>query len=112
RSILDGGDLRGGDQAFDAVDLDIGRAVSRDLDRREQVRHAAHLVALKEPLAVDAVGCPDDRARTALEMIDHPRPDLFEVLRELELGKWRRLRPQWLARLGNHHTHHDVAAAL
>jgi hypothetical protein len=32
--VFDGGNLRGGDQAFNAVDLDIGLAVAFDLGQR------------------------------------------------------------------------------
>jgi hypothetical protein len=52
---LDGRDLRRSNQTFDPVDLDVGLAVALDLDSREQARHAAHLMALEEALAVDAV---------------------------------------------------------
>ena len=83
--ILDGGDLRRGDEAFDAVDLDIGLAVALDLRQREQVRHALHCMALEEPLAVDAVRRADDRAGAA-QMLDHPRPDLLQIARKIELG--------------------------
>ena len=90
---LDGRDLRRGNQAFDAVDLDVGFTIAFDFRDGEQVRHAAHLMALEEPLAIDAVRRADDGAGTALEMLDHPRADLLQILREVELGVVVRCRP-------------------
>ena len=99
RVVFDGGDLRGGDQTFDAVDLDVGLAVAFDLGQREQVRHALHFMALEEALAINAVRSPDDGAGSALQVLDHPGTDLLEVLRKVELGVAVRLRPERLVGL-------------
>ena len=79
-------DLRRGDQALDAVDLDVGFTVALNFGDGDEVRHAAHLMALKEPLAIYSVRRANDGAWAAFEMLDHPRTDLFQILGEVELG--------------------------
>ena len=49
-------DLRHRRQSFDAINLQIGFAIAGDLDQFQQVRGAAHRMALKEGLPTDAVG--------------------------------------------------------
>src|SRR5205814_1469457 len=72
-------------------------------------------MALEPCLVVDAIRSANDRARTALEVLDHPRPDGLEVARELELGDWACLalpRPQCLLGLRDGYAQHILAAAL
>src|SRR5690349_14506193 len=65
-------------------------------------------MALKEFFAVDAVGRADDRARTALEVADHPFADRLEILRKIELGDALAVAgigPQLLVGLRDHYAH-------
>ena len=95
-------DLRDGRQALDPIDLEIGLTIAGDRHEFEQVRRARHGVALKELLAGEAIGRPDDRAGTPLDMPHHPGPDRFKIAREIELGDRlrRRRRPATAALSG------------
>ena len=46
-------------------------------------------MTLKELLASDAVGCPDDRTGAALNVVEHPRSHGLEVTSEIELRRAR-----------------------
>jgi hypothetical protein len=50
-------------------------------------------MALEEALATNAIRSPDNGARTALQVLDHPRTYLLQILRKVELGVAVRLRP-------------------
>jgi hypothetical protein len=56
-------------------------------------------MALKESLAINAVRRSDDGAGTPLEMLYHPWADLFQILREFQLGVVVGGRPQRFIRL-------------
>ncbi len=86
RMELDGGYLRRGDDRLEAVELGVGFAVAAHFDQRDGLRHAGHLVALKELLAADAIGRADDGAGAALDVVEHPRADFFVVAGEVKLG--------------------------
>ena len=81
-----GRDLGHGDEALDAVDLQVGLAIALDDGLFDQRGHAGRCVALKPFLVIDAVRGAYDRTWTAPEMLDHPRSDDFEVAGEIELG--------------------------
>jgi hypothetical protein len=81
-----GGNLSHGDQPFDAIDLQIGLAVSLDGRQLHQVGDARHGVALEELLIIDPIGRADNGARPSLEMLDHLRTNLFEIGRKIALG--------------------------
>ena len=68
-------------------------------------------MTLKEALSADAVRRPDYRARTALEMLHHPRADALEILREVQFGDrpLSLIRPQDLIRPAQRHAHDDAA---
>ena len=85
RVVFDRCDLGCCDQTLDSIDLDVGLSVAFDLHEADQVRHAQHGMALEEPLRIDPVGRADDGAWPALQMLDHPRANLFEVAREIDL---------------------------
>ena len=57
-----GRDLPHGDQAFDAVDLQVGLAVAFDDRLLDQLGDARHGVALEALLVIDAVGRANDGA--------------------------------------------------
>ena len=112
RMEFHGGDLGHGDQPFDAIDLEVGLAVTFDGGQLHQVGHARHRVALEELLIIDAIGRADDGARPSLEMLDHPRTNLFEIGGKIALGD--RLpfllgRPQRLVGVGYDNAHNDGA---
>ena len=107
---LERGDLCHGRQPFDAVDLKVGLAVARDRHELEEIGRTRHGMALKELLAADAIGNPDDRARASFDMAHHPRPDSLEIACEVELGHRfavTGIRPQRLLGLGDEHAHDD-----
>src|SRR5262245_910182 len=85
-------DLRGSDQPFDTVDLDIGLAVTCHPYSRYMVRHALHLMSLEETLRFDSVRGADDRTWASLEVLDHPWPHRLQVAGEIAFGiaLWRR----------------------
>src|SRR5712671_3072771 len=82
--ILDGRDLRRRNQALNTVDLSIRLAVSFHGHETDQVRHAAHRVPLEKSLRIDAVRSANEGARPTFEMLDHPRTDLFEIMRQID----------------------------
>ena len=59
---LHGRDLRHGDEALDAIDLQVGLAIAFDGGELDQVGNAGHGVALEELLVIDAVRRADDGA--------------------------------------------------
>ena len=83
---LHGRDLRHGDEALDAIDLQVGLAIAFDRGELDQIGNAGHGVTLEELLAVDAVRRADDGAGPPLEMLDHPGTDLFEIGGQISLG--------------------------
>src|SRR5215203_704970 len=69
-------------------------------------------MSLKEPLRADPVGGPYDRARSASQVLNHPRSYRLEVTRQFELGKSGRLAirgPKQLVRFGDDRAQHDIA---
>src|SRR5262245_60590675 len=83
--ILNSRDLCRRNQALDAVDLNIGLAVSFYGHQADEVRHAAHRMPLEKALGIDTVRRADDRAGAAFEMLDHPGTDCFEIMRHVDL---------------------------
>ena len=79
-------ELRDRGKAFDPVDLQIGLAVTGNLDQLQELRSPGHAVALEKLLALDAVGRAHDRAWPALDVTDHPVSDGFEIAREIKFG--------------------------
>src|SRR5258708_30091262 len=85
RMQLQPGQLRNCRETFDAIDLKIGLVAAGDFSQREYARRSRHRMALKKMLAADAVGRPDNRARPALQMRDHPWSADSVVAREIQL---------------------------
>ena len=101
--------LRHRRQPFDPIDLQIGFAIARDLGEFQQVRTTRHGVALKEGLALDAVGRAHHGARPALDVADHPVADGFEIPGKIELGDGLAIAaigPQRLVGFGDDDAHH------
>jgi hypothetical protein len=44
-------------------------------------------MSLKELIAGDAVGCPDDRTGAALNVVEHPRSHGLEITSEMALSR-------------------------
>ena len=102
-------DLRHRRQPLDLIDLQIGFAIARDLGELHEIGGTRHRMALEEFFTADAVGCAENRARTALEVGNHPFPDRLEILREVELGNGLAVAtvgPQRLLGLRDRNTHH------
>ena len=98
-----------GDQAFDAVDLEIGFLVAAHFHFRQEVRGSGHGVTLEEVLlAVDPVGRAHNGAGPSGDMIDHPVAHRLVIAREFDLGDRRLLvGPQRLVGMRDRHAHDD-----
>ena len=83
---LESANLRDGNEAFHAVDLQIGLLVAEHRHQFQQVGGSRHGMALEELLAADPVRRADDRARPALDMLDQPRTDRFVIAGQILLG--------------------------
>src|SRR6185312_10311135 len=104
RMQLQRGNLRKSSQPFDAVDLHIGLAIAGDPRKADQAGETRHGVALKEPLAADAVGATHQGARPARDVRQQPLADRGHVLGEFPLGHRAAvagIRPQHFVGVGN-----------
>ena len=79
--------LGGGDQRFDAVDLQVRLAVAADFHLGEKGGLPLAGMALEKALlAFDAVGRAHQRAGPALDVRQHPAADRFVIARQFQLG--------------------------
>src|SRR3954447_12944305 len=79
-------DLRHRCETFDAIDLDIRFAVPPHRYEFEEVGSSRHGMALKKSFAADPVRRAHQRARSALQVADHPCADRLEIAGKVELG--------------------------
>src|SRR3954465_134214 len=65
---------------------------------------------LEEALPADAVRRSDDRAGASLQVVHHPRADIFEISRQLELGDGALglVGPEHLVRTAQGNSHHHA----
>src|SRR5215218_7758351 len=83
--IFDRSNLGRCNQPFDGVELNIGLSVSTYFNQIDVLRHTRHRVPLEKPFTLDPIRSSDDRAWPSFEMLDHPRANLFQVVRQLDL---------------------------
>jgi len=95
--------LSGGGQRLHAIDLHIGRLVTPDFYRGDQVRHAGDGVALKELLGPHAVRQTHERTGSSGQMRQQPLAHAFVVARELGFGHGRAIAGIGVAGVGPEH---------